>query len=635
MESRDRQGSSHYGNKQERKFDLLDLSNRFIEVGSLQKRSAREAITSQAVNDFKRVNSDFEFKFRASHRLAIPLNRPNSKIDELSKTIWGLSISEIIDLKGINCYRDRKKIFRSDGLLCSLCRKKGHEQILCPFLIEKEDLDSLSAPFRAGYELLVSLERMEPVDVNCNIEWQEECKSRVKQVLSFKSNLLTRNNELLARVLTTANLSGSKKLTQAERFLLTKLVRWKVAGANNFQLAMLGLGFRIHPAASVPEVQFGNSPLSEEYISFVRDDISSRLQKGQFVVVDRSFAKLIHPISVATKKGLTKLRLIMDKRFINFFLPHVTFTMDTLSNVVPDLIRENEELFSFDLEDAYLNVKIHSDSIPYLCFEFEGKVYACTRLFFGFSLAPLVFTKTVRMLVDLCAKLGIKLIYYIDEFLCSSNKVFAKEQSALTKWMLDFLQLRYSEKKSVWGPTKELEFLGLILNSEIREFRVPQGKLSLFQKFVGKLLNKARQANVTDTESVEVSLNNIQKILGSLQFFSLALEPAKILSRSLKHLTKGVIGKNTRVQLSESALSELRFWNSEECWTWNGKSFRSRLDLNLEFLPISLNVDASDNGWGGVLHHPDKDLCVFGSFSDSEKLLSPTERELLALFFFI
>lgn len=246
-----------------------------------------------------------------------------------------------------------------------------------------------------------------------------------------------------------------------------------------------------------------------------------------------------------------------------------------------------------------------------------------------------MFTKTVRMLVDLCAKLGIKLIYYIDEFLCSSNKVFAKEQSALTKWMLDFLQLRYSEKKSVWGPTKELEFLGLILNSEIREFRVPQGKLSLFQKFVGKLLNKARQANVTDTESVEVSLNNIQKILGSLQFFSLALEPAKILSRSLKHLTKGVIGKNTRVQLSESALSELRFWNSEECWTWNGKSFRSRLDLNLEFLPISLNVDASDNGWGGVLHHPDKDFCVFGSFSDSEKLLSPTERELLALFFFI
>jgi hypothetical protein len=182
---------------------------------------------------------------------------------------------------------------------------------------------------------------------------------------------------------------GSDDLTQEERALLTKLVRWKVVGANNFQLAMLGLGFKIRPAVPVPEVQFGNSALSAEHLSFVRDDISSRLQKGQFMVVDKSFAKLIHPISVATKKGSTKLRLIMDERFINFFLPHATFSMDTLSNAVLDLIGKDELLFSF--------------VIPYLCFEFEGKVYACTRLFFGFSLAPLVFTKTVRMLVDLCA----------------------------------------------------------------------------------------------------------------------------------------------------------------------------------------------------------------------------------------
>jgi hypothetical protein len=69
--------------------------------------------------------------------------------------------------------------------------------------------------------------------------------------------------------------------------------------------------------------------------------------------------------------------------------------MDTLSNAVPDLIiiGKDEMLFSFDLEDPYLNVRMHSDSIPYLWIEFEGKVYACTRLFFGFSLAPLVLAK--------------------------------------------------------------------------------------------------------------------------------------------------------------------------------------------------------------------------------------------------
>lgn len=79
---------------------------------------------------------------------------------------------------------------------------------------------------------------------------------------------------------------------------------------------------------------------------------------------------------------------------------------------------------------------MHESALPYLCFEFEGVVYACTRLFFGFSLAPLIFTKTVRLLVDLCAKLGIELISYIDDFLCSANKEFAKEKSSLTKWLV-------------------------------------------------------------------------------------------------------------------------------------------------------------------------------------------------------
>jgi hypothetical protein len=291
-------------------------------------------------------------------------------IGDRANSILGMSISEIIDLNGIRCYRDIKKIFETEGFTCSLCRKKGHGQELCPFLIEKQDLDSLSAPFRAGYELLISLDRIEPVEVDCSIQWQDDHRSHAKRILLFKSNFLSKNNELLARVLNAASLSGSDDLIQelTEWSLLTKLVRWKVAGANNFQLAMLGLGFKIRPAVPVPEVQFGNSALSAEHLSFVRDDISSRIQKGQFMVVDKSFAKLIHPISVATKKGSTKLRLIMDKRFINFCLPHVTFTMDTLSNAVPDLIiiGKDEMLFSFDLEDAYLNVRMHSDSIPYL-----------------------------------------------------------------------------------------------------------------------------------------------------------------------------------------------------------------------------------------------------------------------------
>lgn len=137
---------------------------------------------------------------------------------------------------------------------------------------------------------------------------------------------------------------------------------------------------------------------------------------------------------------------------------------------------------------------------------------------------------------------------------------------------------------------------------------MPENKLSLFQKFVSKLLNRSNHLKEDETW---VSLNNIQKVIGSLQFFSLAIEPARLLSRSLQHLIKGASGRSTMIRLSDSALEELEFWKSADAWFWNGKSFRSRLDLDLEFPPIQFNQDASDNSWGGVFYHPNGEICVF------------------------
>ena len=104
-----------------------------------------------------------------------------------------------------------------------------------------------------------------------------------------------------------------------------------------------------------------------EYVSMgmVQKWSSVRLQEEPEVPI------LILPLGVEPNKP----RLIYDARYLNLFLKHLPFKMDTVGKV-PQMSWENMFFFSLDHKAGYLHVPIHRESWKFLGFEWKGEVYS-------------------------------------------------------------------------------------------------------------------------------------------------------------------------------------------------------------------------------------------------------------------
>ena len=81
-----------------------------------------------------------------------------------------------------------------------------------------------------------------------------------------------------------------------------------------------------------------------------------------------------------------------------------------------DLIEPGDLMIKkLDLRDAYVVVPLHKDSKKYMCFEHNGTVYQYRSLPFGHSVAPRVFTKIMRAVLEPLRREGIRLVYYLDD----------------------------------------------------------------------------------------------------------------------------------------------------------------------------------------------------------------------------
>jgi hypothetical protein len=93
--------------------------------------------------------------------------------------------------------------------------------------------------------------------------------------------------------------------------------------------------------------------------------------------------------------------------------------LDTIS-VIVDALQVGEYVTSVDLKDAYFHVAIHKDDKKFLRFVVDNEVYEFQVLPFGLSTAPRVFTRVVAALVAYLRKRGIKMFYYLDDWLLSN-----------------------------------------------------------------------------------------------------------------------------------------------------------------------------------------------------------------------
>lgn len=164
------------------------------------------------------------------------------------------------------------------------------------------------------------------------------------------------------------------------------------------------------------------------------------------------------------------------------------------------------------------------------------------------------------------------------------------------------------------NPTTSLEYLGFRVDSVKQCFQVPKRKIDSWASL--------RESILACKKSVDVK--TLQRFQGKCISFSLAVPAAKLF---IREISSGIASATASglVQISPSLREELRQWRFldtwQECMPW-----RDERHFNL-----SISTDASGFGWGGIVHMPLSDQKVGDYWSEQQRQLNISTKEMLAL----
>ena len=109
-------------------------------------------------------------------------------------------------------------------------------------------------------------------------------------------------------------------------------------------------------------------------------------------------------------------------------------------------------------------------------------IYQFTCLPFGLSLAPWVFTKTLKPVLALFREMDMCLVAYIDDILIlEKSKEMALDHAEGMVYLLEYLGFVINKDKSVLVPGQMIEFLGLMIDTINMELLLPPHKIKMIR----------------------------------------------------------------------------------------------------------------------------------------------------------
>lgn len=279
------------------------------------------------------------------------------------------------------------------------------------------------------------------------------------------------------------------------------------------------------------------------------------------------------------------------------------FSYNSVDNVT-DLLQRGDYLATVDISNAYRAVNTHPDSRVRqgLTWDFgEGVIYMRdNRLCMGLSSSPFVFSKISDFVVRCLSRDGYSdCINYLDDFCLVGRDAHScmKAQTALLS-ILGRLGFFVSFKKLTPATTIS-KFLGIEIDSEKMELRLPRDKLDKLEIQLNKFLKK-RKASKLELESLGGILAHCCKVVHGGRTFS----------RRVYDLMASARRNHHKVRLNEEFREDIRWW-LEFAAVFNGHA---------KIIPptspaVSVYSDASLAGFG-ALHGED---WVAGFFGNSTK----------------
>ena len=217
------------------------------------------------------------------------------------------------------------------------------------------------------------------------------------------------------------------------------------------------------------EFSFENKPIEMKFSSKEESFLIKEIEKllGKAVIREslHEEGEFISPIFLVPKPP-DSFRLILNLKKLNEFVPCVHFKMETINSILT-MITPGCYMAKIDIKDAYYSIPILPEHQKYLKFFFRGKLYQFTCLPNGLSSGPRKFTKLLKPTLSFLRKLLIAIAAYIDDlFTCSSSFKKCEFNVKRCVEVLDSLRFIVHPEKSVFVPTKCIEYLGFIINSE-------------------------------------------------------------------------------------------------------------------------------------------------------------------------
>lgn len=268
------------------------------------------------------------------------------------------------------------------------------------------------------------------------------------------------------------------------------------------------------------------------------------------------------------------------------------FTYESVDNVTAAM-GKGDFLATVDIANAYRSVSIRPDHRKYMGLRWkvgdQEQFFYDTRLCFGQKCAPFIFSTLTNFVVACMKDRGYQRTFcYLDDFILIGDSFESCQEAQLTLIrLLGEMGFAVNWSKCT-SPSTTCVYLGVEINSMKMQLSLPKRKMEKLHSELKFFENKAR-----------ASKKQIQRLAGVLCHCSKVIRGARIFSRRVIDLLKGLPDRNVRLKLSDGFLHDMTWWRKFST-TFNGVSCIVQDDVNG---PI-IASDASFSGFA-VIHERD------------------------------
>lgn len=309
----------------------------------------------------------------------------------------------------------------------------------------------------------------------------------------------------------------------------------------------------------------------------------------------------VSPIGVAVGKYSKKPRLIVDLSAPHNNSEHfsVNELIDkescSLSYVrIDDAIKIIQQLgvgtsmCKTDISDAFKIIPVSPSQWHLFCIRWKGSYYYYNKLAFGCRSSPKIFDTLSQAVCWIAQHIyGINhILHLLDDFITFEQPGIHDENMTKLLQLFNSLGIPIARHKTC-GPSSVIEYLGIMLDADKMESRLPTDKLERITNFLLSFLDKT-----TCTK------RELLQLLGHLNFASRVVLPGRTFVSHLISLSTQVKALHHHIKLNNECREDIRMWlHFLSCWNGLSVFYNTEVTSADDML---LYTDASGSlGYGG------------------------------------